>query len=125
MESKSAKTALTQANTEGGKMKLKRLLNQITGLPWLLVRATDGDKWIGTANGDDRIATLDGNTQSLDHEYLLHAANVLPELLAAAKNLHDNWEHNLTGPMARLNEATAIAQDVSISTRRKRRPRPK
>ena len=44
--------------------------------------------------------------------YSLHAANVLPELLAAAKNLQNNWEHNLTEPMARLNEAIAIADDV-------------
>ena len=62
-------------------MQLKTLLKSITGLPWLLVTATDGDKWIGTKQGDDRIATLDGNTQSLDHVYLVHAANVLPDLI--------------------------------------------
>jgi hypothetical protein len=36
-------------------MKLKTLLKRITSLPWLLVTATDGDKWIGTGEGDDRI----------------------------------------------------------------------
>jgi len=48
--------------------------------------------------------------------YSLHAANVLPELLAAARNLQDNWEHNLTEPMARLNEAVRIAEDINTST---------
>ena len=71
-------------------MKLTELLKQITPLPWLLVTATDGDKWIGTEEGNDRIATLDGNTQSLDHAYLVHAANVLPELVAAVKHLQAN-----------------------------------
>jgi len=56
---------------------------------------------------------LDGNTQSIDHEYLVHAANVLPELLAAAEHLQRNWEHNLTEPMARLNEVIKIAQDIN------------
>jgi len=51
-------------------MKLTELLKRITPVPWLLVTATDGDKWIGTGEGDDRITTLDGNTQPLDHAYL-------------------------------------------------------
>ena len=72
--------------------------------------------WIGTAEGDDRITTLDGTTQPTDHHYLIHAANVLPELLAAAKNLQENWEHNLTEPMARLNEAIEIAEAIDTAT---------
>ena len=36
----------------------------------------------------------------------------LPELLAAARNLQENWERNLTEPMARLNEAIKIAEDI-------------
>ena len=67
---------------------------------------------------DNRISTLDGNTQSIDHEYLVHAANVLPELLAAAENLQRNWEHNLTEPMARLNEAIEIAEDINTTALR-------
>jgi hypothetical protein len=93
-------------------MKLNTLLKRITPLPWLEVAATDGDKWIGTGAGDDRITTLDGNTQSIDHVYLVHAANVLPELVAAAKHLQEHWEQNLTEPMARLNEALAKAHSV-------------
>jgi hypothetical protein len=93
-------------------MKLTACLKQVTPLPWLLVTATEGDKWIGTEEGDDRITTLDGNTQPLDHVYLVHAANVLPELVAAAKHLQQNWEKNLTEPMARLNQALAKAQNV-------------
>ena len=92
-------------------MKLTELLKKLTPLPWLLVTATDGDKWIGTEKGDDRIATLDGNTQALDHLYLVHAANVLPELMVAAKHLQQNWEKNLTEPMARLNQALAKAEN--------------
>lgn len=67
-------------------MKLTALLKQITPLPWLLVTATDGDKWIGTKEGDDRIATLDGNTQPIDHTYLVHAAIVLPELVQGIRD---------------------------------------
>ena len=67
-------------------MKLTELLKQITPLPWLLVTATDGDKWIGTGEGDDRITTLDGNTQPLDHDYLVHAANVFPELVQGIRD---------------------------------------
>ena len=93
-------------------MKLTQLLKQITPLPWLEVSGTDGDKWIGTEQGDDRITTLDGNTQPLDHVYLVHAAVVLPELVAAAKHLQQNWEHNLTDSMARLNEAIDLAEHV-------------
>jgi len=93
-------------------MKLTQLLKKITPLPWLEVSATDGDKWIGTEQGDDRITTLDGNTQPLDHVYLLHAANALPELVAAAKILQENWEHNLTESMGRLSEAIDLAEHV-------------
>ena len=95
------------------KLKLTKFLKQITPLPWLLVTATDGDKGIGTEEGDDRIATLDGNTQPLDHVYLVHAANVLPELVAAVKHLQANWEKNLTEPMARLNQALAKAETIN------------
>src|SRR5438552_2400517 len=94
-----ARIASILANTEREKMTFKRLLKQMTKLPWHVFSAADGEKWIGTNNGDERITTLDGNTQSIDHEYLVHAANVLPELLSAAENLQNNWEHNLTQPM--------------------------
>jgi hypothetical protein len=67
-------------------MKLTQLLKKITLLPWLEVSATDGDKWIGTREGDDRITTLDGNTKPLDHDYLVHAANVLPDLLRSIES---------------------------------------
>jgi hypothetical protein len=41
------------------------------------------------------------------------AADALTEMAAAAKHLQENWEHNLTESMARLNQAVAMAQDVS------------
>lgn len=47
-----------------------------------------------------------------DAHYVCHAANVLPELVAAAKNLQQNWEKNLTEPMARLNQALVLAESV-------------
>ena len=52
----------------------------------------------------------------------LPRGQVLPELLAAAKNLQENWEHNLTEPMARLNEAIEIAEDTN-TTALKAKPR--
>lgn len=103
-------------------MKLQQLLKQITPLPWFVYTAEDRDKWIGTTQGDDRIATLDGNTRSIDYEYLVHAGNALPELLAAAQNLQDNWEHNLTEPMARLNDAIEMSQDVNVAKLRPKSP---
>ena len=48
-----------------------------------------------------------------DAQYACHAATVLPELLAAAKNLQANWGKNLTEPMAPLNEAIELAEHVS------------
>jgi hypothetical protein len=48
-----------------------------------------------------------------DGRYATHAANVLPELVAAAKNIQENWSKNLTEPMARLNKAIALAETVS------------
>lgn len=81
-------------------MKLKQLLNRITPLPWR-----------------KRPSQTKAN-----EAYALHAANTLPELLAAAKNLRENWEHNLTIPMAWLNEAIALAEDVST---KESRPKPR
>jgi hypothetical protein len=95
------------------KLTLTKLPKRITPLPWLLVTATDGDKWIGTGAGDDRITTLDGNTKPIDRAYLVHAANVLPELVAAAKNFQQNWGKNLTEPMARIDAALAKAENVN------------
>jgi hypothetical protein len=46
---------------------------------------------------------------------LAHAANVLPELVAAVKHLQRNWGKNLTKPMARLNKAVAQAQTINRS----------
>ena len=92
------------------KLTLTKLLKQITPLPWFVIAATDGDTWIGTNQGDDRITTLDGNTQSLDHVYLVHAST---ELVNAVKHLQQNWGKNLTEPMARLNAALAKAENLN------------
>lgn len=97
-------------------MKLTELLKRITPLPWLEVTATDGDKWIGTGEGDDRITTLDGNTQSIDHAYLVHAANVLPELVNAAQEaLLNTAPSQYPAPkrsLDKLRAALAKAQDL-------------
>ena len=109
-------------------MKLTQLLKNMTPLPWLLVTATDGDKWIGTEEGDDRIATLDGNTQPLDHVYLVHAANVLPQLVEAAKTVQTLVPY---GPHRKpeLNRAlaslrAAIAKTETINRRKNAAPQP-
>ena len=83
-------------------MKLTELLNRITPLPWRKPPLT---------------ATVQPTREILANEaYACHAANVLPELVAAAKNLQENWEHNLTDPMARLNEAIVMAEEIDTST---------
>ncbi len=83
-------------------MKLTELLNRITPLPW---------------RKPPMMAIVLVSRETLANEaYACHAANVLPELLAAAKNLQDNWEHNLTNPMARLNEAIAMAEEINTGT---------
>jgi len=85
-------------------MKLSELLNRITPLP--------GRKLPMMTNffaSDETLA---------NEAYSLHAANVVPELLAAARNLQDNWEHNLTEPMARLNEAIEIAGNINTTALR-------
>jgi len=83
-------------------MKLTELLNRITPLPW---------------RKPPIMAAVQPAREILANEaYACHAANVLPELVAAAKNLQENWEHNLTVQMARLNEAIAMAEEIDTST---------
>jgi len=91
-----------------GKMKLTELLNRITPLPW--------------RKPPTMAAVLVSRETLANESYACHAGNVLPELLAAAKNLQENWEHNLTEPMARLNEAIEIAEDTN-TTALKAKPR--
>ena len=100
-------------------MKLKQLLKQITPLPWRLAEM-DNDKVIPTVGifgrrKHDRFKEVCfGRLDSVpDAQYACHAATVLPELLASAKNLQENWEHNLTESMARLNEAIELAEHVN------------
>jgi hypothetical protein len=99
MALKSARTALTYANIEMNDMKLERLLNQITPLPWRKLPGITGKQV--------------GKEMPANEAYACHAANVLPELLAAAKNLRDNWERNLTEPMTRLSEAIELAEEMT------------
>ncbi len=80
-------------------MKLNQILKRITPLPWRKL-PTAADK-------------LPGKELPANEAYACHAANALPELLAAAKNLQENWEHNLTEPMARLSEAIDLAENVT------------
>src|SRR6267154_1912835 len=99
-------------------MKLTQLLKQITPLPWRFAEM-DNDKVIptvrlfGRRKNDRPKETCIGRLDSVrDARYATHAANVLPELVAAIRNLQENWEHNLTEPMARLNDALDEAEDV-------------
>jgi hypothetical protein len=80
-------------------MKLTEILNDITPLPW---------------RKRPVMAEVLVSSETLANQaYVLHAANALPELLAAANNLQDNWERNLTEPMARPSEAIALVEDIS------------
>ncbi len=68
----------------------------------------------GYAIHHDSQVMADGIQTAELAEYLCHAANVLPELVAAAKHLQQNWENNLTESMVRLNEALALAENVML-----------
>ncbi len=99
-------------------MKLKALLKQITPLPWRPAQM-DNDKVIpsirifGRQRNDPAKEICIGRLDfPRDANYATHAANVLPELVAAAKHLQQNWEKNLTPSMARLKEALARAETV-------------
>ena len=96
-------------------MKLEILLRQIT-LPIHLDLDPETDRprlgSTGCALHRDSEVIADGIQTPEMAEYLRHAANVLPELVAAVKNLHENWHRNLTGPMDRLNAALARAENV-------------
>jgi hypothetical protein len=105
------------ANTkERRKMKLKTLLKKIA-LPIYQERdhktGTPRRGSTGYAFHRDSAVMADGIQTPELAEYLCHAANVLPELVAAAKNLQQNWEKNLTRSMARLNKALALAETIS------------
>jgi hypothetical protein len=88
-------------------MKLTELVNRITPLPW---------------RKPPSMATVLAIRETLANEvYACHAANVLPKLVAATKNLQDNWHCNLTESMATLNEALAEAEDVQLAQSGKHR----
>jgi len=102
-------------------MQLNNLLNQITPLPWRFAEM-DNDKVVPTIrifgrrkNDPSKEICLGRLDSTTDARYATHAANVLPELLAAAKNLQNNWERNLTEPMARLHEAIEMADSLNVN----------
>ena len=96
-------------------MKLETLLKKIT-LPIHpeLDPETDRPRLgsTGYAIHQDSEVIADGIQTPELAEYLCHAANVLPELVAAARNLQQNWEKNLTQPMAKLSRALDRAESV-------------
>ena len=101
------------------KLTLTKLLEQITPLPWRFAEM-DNDKvmptvrMFGRRKHDPSKEICLGRIDSVrDAQYACHAATVLPELLAAAKNLKANWEHNLTKSMDRLSAAIDLAEHVS------------
>lgn len=117
-------SSLTKNRNKKGNMKLNELLQQITPLPWRPVEM-DNDKVVptirlfGRRKHDPSKEVCFGRLDSArDAHYACHAANVLPELVASAKNLQANWCQNLTEPMARLNAALALAEQI----RRERKP---
>ena len=102
-------------------MKLKTLLKKVP-LPIYpeLDPETDNPRLgsTGYAIQQDSEVIADGIQTPELAEYLCHAANVLPELVAAVKHLQQNWGKNLTEPMARLNAALAEAENVSPQSSR-------
>jgi hypothetical protein len=70
--------------------------------PWIIYKAADGDSWIGTEAGDDRIATLGGNMSPKEEEGNANVLAAAPELLEACEDvLHqigtDSDLENITG----------------------------
>src|SRR5205823_10704370 len=99
-------------------MKLNELLDHIIPLPWRFAEM-DNDKVMptvrifGKRRKDPSKEICFGRIDSVkDASYVVHAANVLPELVAAVKHLQQNWEKNLTEPMARLNKALVMAETL-------------
>ncbi len=99
-------------------MKLNELLNQITPLPWRFAELDNDEvfpavRLLGRRKSDLSKEVCFGHIDSVrDARYACHAVNVLPELVAVA-NLQNIWQHNLTEPMARLNEALALAENLN------------
>ncbi len=60
-----------------------------TARPWLLVTAEDGDVWIGTESGDDRITVLEGNmgaeADASNFPLIVRAVNAHDALVEAAQ----------------------------------------
>jgi hypothetical protein len=99
-------------------MNLSNLLKKITGLPWSF--SVHADPQQGHIMGRERLVTdlhacaaMSPEQAKANLVYITHAANVLPELVAAAKHLRQNWGKNLTEPMARLNQALAKAENLN------------
>ncbi|MGO9199195.1 MAG: hypothetical protein ACLQM8_01490 [Limisphaerales bacterium] len=96
-------------------MKLETLLKKIA-LPIHPERDSETDRprlgSTGYAIHHDSQIIADGIPTPELAEYLCHAANVLPELVAAVKHLQQSWGKNLTEPISRLNEALALAENV-------------
>jgi len=97
---------------------MHKLLKQITPLPWRAVEM-DNDKVVpsvrifGRRKHDPSKEICLGRLDSVrDARYAVHAANVLPELVAAAQHLQQNWEKNLTESMARLRRALVTAETI-------------
>ncbi len=101
------------------KMKLTSLLKKTTGLPWTF--SVHADPQQGHIMGRERLvanlhacAAMSPEQAKANLAYITHAANVLPELVAAAKHLQQNWRKNLTEPTARLNQAIAKAETMNL-----------
>ncbi len=66
-------------------IQLKQVSKEITVLPWKRAVANDGEKWVEDEQRT-RVTTFDGNGTPKDHDYLVHAANGLPQLEKGSLN---------------------------------------
>lgn len=76
----------------------------------LRVKANDGTGYWEIHDESGFLCSLESESTA---GQLAHAANVLPELVAAVKNLRRKWGKNLTKPIARLNQALAQAENTT------------
>ena len=80
----------------------------------LKVKANDGTGYWEIHDESGFLCNLESESTARE---LAHAANVLPELVAAVKHLRRKWGKNLTKPMARLNQALAQAENTTRNDR--------
>jgi hypothetical protein len=106
-------------------MKLKQLLNQITGLPWTYILHADPQQ--GHIMGRERLVADLQACAAMSHEqakanlaYITHAANVLPDIVEPAQEVLLNTSPGQYPPPKRSLDKlrAAITKALHLNQRR-------